>query len=91
MVNLALINRKHLPGISRIEFSPLISHDTGSLLNDQITAGQPANDCQYWILSNGCIWQDGMSADGATVRMRLEIRPRDNPFARGTSCHTIEG
>jgi len=91
VVNLTLINRKHLPDISGIEFSPLTCHDTDSLLNDQITAGQLANDCQYWVLSNSCIWQVGMSADNVMVRMLLDIRRQDNPFAKGTSCHTIEG
>jgi hypothetical protein len=91
VVNLTLISRKHLPGISGSEFSALTSHGVGSLFDGQITAGQLANNCQSWIMSNSCIWQDGIPADDATVRMRLEIRRRDNPFAKGTSCHTIEG
>jgi hypothetical protein len=90
-VNLKSINRKRLPPISDSQSSPLTRHDAGDLLRDQVTAGQVARACQYWVMSNSCTCQDGMSADGATVRMLLEIGRQDIPFARGASCHTIEG
>jgi hypothetical protein len=86
-----LINRERLPLNSGRESSLLTRHNVDGLLSDQVTAGQQASLCQYWVMSNDRIWQDEMSAEGATVRMRLQIRRQDNPFARGTSCHTIEG
>jgi hypothetical protein len=79
------INRKRLPPITGSESYPLTRDDAGDLPNDQVTAGQLASYCQYWLMANGCIWQVGMSGMDATVRMFLEIRHRDNPFARGTS------
>jgi hypothetical protein len=82
---LTLINRKRLPLISASEYSPLTKHGADGLFTDQVTAGQLASLCHYWAMSNGGIWQDGMSVEGATVRMRLEIRRRDIPFARGQS------
>jgi hypothetical protein len=90
-VSLTLIKRKQLPDASAIGFSALTSHDVVSLVDDQITAGQLANTCQSWEMSSGCIWQYCIPSDDATVRMLLEIRRRDSPFAKGASCHTIEG
>jgi hypothetical protein len=90
-ISLKLINRKRLPLICGSESSLLTSHNADRLLSDHVTAGQQASLCQYWAMLHGCFWQDGMSAEGATVRMRLEIGHRDKPFARGTSCHTMEG
>jgi hypothetical protein len=84
-VDLKPINRKRLPLISNSESSPLTRNDVGGFLCHQVTAGQLARACQYWVMSNSCTCQDGMSADGATVRMRLEIGRQDIPFARGQS------
>jgi hypothetical protein len=44
-----------------------------------IAAGHVAWRCAREAMLTRCGWQNGMSAGGATVRMRLEIGCRDNP------------
>jgi hypothetical protein len=49
-IDLKLIDRKRLPFISASESSLLTSDDAAGPLNDQVTAGQLASSCQYWVV-----------------------------------------